>query len=235
MVDKSRPKPELETIRLAFSETPEELARLLKQARARLSFLEERPELVDAGEFGLTPDVPRQLRDQIAVCEKAIELKKEWARQEPITTVGAHTSAHPLGRGFRGQSSYAVRGDSIQEVPPEATTDANAKCAPMSPGAKQQDVENTKSSQAEPASTEAGPPMAEAARDPAERRQAVDAYIEEVFAKTEKRITRKDIWTAMRYKSRTEFERWERNDVKHPNKTANQRFNRFLREKPHLK
>jgi len=67
------------------------------------------------------------------------------------------------------------------------------------------------------------------------RRAAVDEYIEEVFSKTKKRITRKDIWTAARYKSRTEFERWERNDQKNPNQSAHERFTKILKEKPHLK
>jgi hypothetical protein len=67
------------------------------------------------------------------------------------------------------------------------------------------------------------------------RRVAVDAYIEEVFTRTGNRITRTDIWKSARYKSRTEFERWERNDLEHPNKTANQRFAKILAEKPHLK
>ena len=68
-----------------------------------------------------------------------------------------------------------------------------------------------------------------------DRRASVDAYIEEVFSRTRKRITRTDIWKSARYKSRTEFERWERNDLEHPNKTAHQRFTRILTEKPHLK
>jgi hypothetical protein len=72
-------------------------------------------------------------------------------------------------------------------------------------------------------------------RTGADRRAAVDAYIEEVFNRTGKRITRTDIWKSARYKSRTEFERWERNDLEHPNKTANQRFTGILAEKPHLK
>ena len=67
------------------------------------------------------------------------------------------------------------------------------------------------------------------------RRAMVDAYIDEVFNETGKRITRTDIWRAVRYKSRTEFERWERNDKNKPNKTAHERFTRLLQEKPHLK
>lgn len=68
-----------------------------------------------------------------------------------------------------------------------------------------------------------------------ERRAAVDAYIAEVFQVTGKRITRTDIWKWARYKSRTEFERWERNDPQNPNKTAHEHFTRILKEKPHLR
>ncbi len=72
-------------------------------------------------------------------------------------------------------------------------------------------------------------------QDGANRRAAVDAYIGEVFSRKGERITKTDFWKSARYKSRTEFERWERNDLKHPNKTAHQRFTRILTEKPHLK
>jgi hypothetical protein len=68
----------------------------------------------------------------------------------------------------------------------------------------------------------------------ADRRAAVNAYIEEVFSRTGKRITKTDIWKSARYKSRTEFERWERQD-RRATKTANERFTRILTEKPHLK
>jgi hypothetical protein len=90
-------------------------------------------------------------------------------------------------------------------------------------------------------SSEAVAPLnayAESVRDTApsvtERRAAVDAYIEEVWKTTGKRITRTDIWRSARYKSRTEFERWQRHDPK-ATKTASDRFTRILAEKPHLK
>jgi len=67
------------------------------------------------------------------------------------------------------------------------------------------------------------------------RRAAVDAYIDEVFQKKRRRIKRTDIWREAGYKSRTEFERWERNDCKNPNRTAHEHFTRILTEKPHLK
>ncbi len=87
----------------------------------------------------------------------------------------------------------------------------------------------------EPTRMETGPAVNPTDGNAADRRAAVDAYIEDVFNQTKKRITRTDIWKSARYKSRTEFERWERNDLEHPNKTANQRFTRILAEKPHLK
>jgi hypothetical protein len=67
------------------------------------------------------------------------------------------------------------------------------------------------------------------------RRAMVDAYIEEVRSKKKKRITRKDIWSEAGYQTRTEFERWERRDPKHANRSADEYFTRILREKPHLK
>jgi len=68
----------------------------------------------------------------------------------------------------------------------------------------------------------------------AERRAAVEAYMAEVLEKTGKRITRADIWRSARYKTRTEFERWQRDDPK-ATRTAGERFTRLLKEKPHLK
>ncbi len=66
------------------------------------------------------------------------------------------------------------------------------------------------------------------------RRAMVDAYIGEVLRRTGKRITRTLIWRTAAYKSRTEFERWQRCDPR-ATKTANERFTRILKEKPHLK
>ncbi len=85
-----------------------------------------------------------------------------------------------------------------------------------------------------------GPPVAQdelaaEERAGASRRAQVDAYIEEVCKATGKRITRTDIWRFARYKTRTEFERWERNDPNRPNQAADERFTKILKEKPHLK
>jgi hypothetical protein len=74
-----------------------------------------------------------------------------------------------------------------------------------------------------------------AKRKPEDHRAMVNTYIAEVLDKTGKRITRKDIWRKAGYKSRTEFERWERQDAARPNRAAAEAFNRILREKPHLK
>lgn len=71
--------------------------------------------------------------------------------------------------------------------------------------------------------------------DATSRREAVDAYIAKVLQETGKRITRKDIWTKAGYKSRTEFERWERSDPKRRNASAGERFARILQDKPHLR
>jgi hypothetical protein len=68
----------------------------------------------------------------------------------------------------------------------------------------------------------------------AARRQAVDAYIEEVWGIKHKRITRTDFWMAAGYKTRSAFERWERN-APNRSKAADRNFSRILREKPHLK
>ena len=67
------------------------------------------------------------------------------------------------------------------------------------------------------------------------RRKEIDEYITEVHRKTGRRITRTEIWKTAGYKSRTEFERWERADPNRPNKAADTAFTRLLREKPHLR
>jgi len=86
------------------------------------------------------------------------------------------------------------------------------------------------------ASHENAPTEADAAGSKStDRRALVNGYIDEVFRATGKRITRKMIWRSAGYKSRTEFERWERRDAKRPNNAAHDNFIRILNEKPHLK
>jgi hypothetical protein len=74
-----------------------------------------------------------------------------------------------------------------------------------------------------------------------DRRALVEAYIEEVFQKKWKRITRTEIWKKTRYKTRAEFERWEsywyeKKRGGKTNKSADTQFRRILTiEKPHLK
>lgn len=73
-------------------------------------------------------------------------------------------------------------------------------------------------------------------KDPiaAERETAIQAYRDEVFEKTGKRITQTSIWKSAGYKHRAEYERWKRN---HPRatRTADERFTRLLKNKPHIK
>jgi hypothetical protein len=65
-------------------------------------------------------------------------------------------------------------------------------------------------------------------------RVAVDAYIEEVFRVTGKELKRVDLWRSVGYRSRSDFECWERGDPR-ATKAASERFTAILREKPHLK
>ncbi len=62
----------------------------------------------------------------------------------------------------------------------------------------------------------------------------VDAYLAEVWEKTGRKITRKDFWGAASYKAPTEFQRWQRDDLR-TTSAARRNFERILREKPHLK
>ena len=116
------------------------------------------------------------------------------------------------------------------------------RAAPFSSSRRQQPVEE------EVGATGVNPPQSEPAEATgqaveavgestvgSERRAAVDAYIAEVLSRTGRQITRTDFWVAAGYKSRSEFERWERNDPKRPNKAAHKAFSRVLSEKPHLK
>ena len=68
----------------------------------------------------------------------------------------------------------------------------------------------------------------------AERCKAIQAYLDEVFEKTGKRITQTNMWKSVGYKYRTDFERWKRNDPR-ATRTAHERFTRLLKNKPHMK
>jgi hypothetical protein len=78
-----------------------------------------------------------------------------------------------------------------------------------------------------------GGAQTEADRTKRERRQAVDAYIAEC-RQAGVRITRKDVWKKAGYSTRSEFERWQRNDSR-VNRTAGENITRVLTEKPHLR
>ena len=64
-----------------------------------------------------------------------------------------------------------------------------------------------------------------------DRRAAVDAFIEEVFQKTGKRISRTDIWRVTGYRDRTEFERFQRGD-RRTTRSAKAAFFRTLKMDP---
>jgi len=65
------------------------------------------------------------------------------------------------------------------------------------------------------------------------RRQAVDDYIAEA-GRAGIPINRSSIWRKAGYKTRSEFERWQRNDPT-ATPTADKNITRVLTEKPHLK
>jgi hypothetical protein len=68
-----------------------------------------------------------------------------------------------------------------------------------------------------------------------DRRTLVDNYIDEVRRRTGKRITRTGIWKSAGYSTRTEFERWQRQDPR-ATPTAHEKFMRLLQhDRPHLK
>jgi len=78
------------------------------------------------------------------------------------------------------------------------------------------------------------PALSEKAKsEGAKRRARIDDYIAEVLAITGKLINRTSIWRKAGYKTRTQFERWERNS--NATVTDCQRFEAILREKPHMK
>jgi hypothetical protein len=63
-----------------------------------------------------------------------------------------------------------------------------------------------------------------------DRRAAVDSYIETMHRKTGRKITRAQIWRSAGYKTRSEFERWERNDLR-ATAAARRNFTRILEGK----
>lgn len=65
-----------------------------------------------------------------------------------------------------------------------------------------------------------------------DRRAAVDAYLAEASNSRGKPVTRTDFWKSAGYRSRTEFERWQRADERTTD-ASRKTFERILREKPH--
>lgn len=68
-----------------------------------------------------------------------------------------------------------------------------------------------------------------------QRKKDVESYCEAVTKKRGRKFTKTQFWKSAGYKTRTEFEKWERNDPKKVNKTAIKRFTKILSEKPDLR
>jgi hypothetical protein len=83
----------------------------------------------------------------------------------------------------------------------------------------------------EPTRTDAGPADNEANGSGAGRHAAVNAFMSKVLSRTGRKIARRQIWTAAGYKTATEFERFQRGDIR-ATKGATEVFNRFLNMKP---
>jgi hypothetical protein len=67
----------------------------------------------------------------------------------------------------------------------------------------------------------------------AERREAVDAYILDIFETCGRRISRKEIWTEAGYNESSEFERWQRASPR-ASGSSDRRIRKILKGKPHL-
>jgi hypothetical protein len=140
----------------------------------------------------------------------------KWVRYPPIRPTGETISQNELTETFGGHRVPSGYGASF-------TRNLESRIAYWR-------VEATRRESAQPS-----PPRRTntGKSNSGDRRAAVDAYIQEV-KNAGKQITRTDIWRKAGYKSRTEFERWERNDPNRLNKAADKNFTRILIEKPHL-
>jgi len=170
---------------------------------------------------------PRESSDVQALVQKQIFVPVDLSLRSPFSDLAMAKSR----RGDAGQSEILPENDIRKKAINESAVSDQGIDSIQGRGIAEQphprsDSNNRRAKSRRPTAHE----------DPValERRKAVDAYIKEVLEKTGKRITRADIWKSARYKSRTEFERWQRNDPK-ATKSANERFTRLLKEKPHLK
>jgi hypothetical protein len=65
-----------------------------------------------------------------------------------------------------------------------------------------------------------------------ENKRRMDEYVKEVSKQRGATFTKKEIWTSAGYANPTEFNRWQQG---RGSPTADQKFGRILREKPHLR
>jgi hypothetical protein len=68
-----------------------------------------------------------------------------------------------------------------------------------------------------------------------DRRAVVDKYIDDVYRLTGKRVTRTQIWKKAGYTTRTEFERWQRQDPRATSAAHDKFMKLLLQERPDLK
>jgi hypothetical protein len=162
---------------------------------------------------------------------EALRLHKECEDKTPYHEIGDYLDPEPMST----RVAYVV-GERVERLRIDMTAAAMRLRVEHLSGLVGRDTPDTETAAPGAESTD-DPQTAAAAPDAngTDRRAAVTAYIQEVLSKTERRITRTDIWKEAGYKSRTEFERWERDDPNNPNKAAHRTFTRILSEKPHLK
>jgi hypothetical protein len=172
---------------------------------------------------------PRASEEQIAQCQDAMlaELRVRgpavWAAYRGAPKNGDRLWVTGVPRAEGGLSAlYAhIRAEA------EFKTKNAAMDAAMD--AKQQ--HRTPVSQPPESSGSDGPETTAAVRDSTGRRSVIDAFISEVTEFAGRKITRKDVWTAGKYKDATEFERFQRSDSR-TTAAAIKTFNRILKMNP---
>jgi hypothetical protein len=222
--------PLQELWRTATSEAEEELKRLNSER------LETRPDAADRGLawWGALVigkfDVWAKRGVKVVWNKDALREYDQWltryARSWLVAVRDFHTPEIPVDELLSEMRTSLI--GRIEFWKAEARLSVN-KTLPSAP--KTCESADSETGETEFATTE--PTIASDTREPTDRRRSIDKYIEEVLVKTHKRITRKDIWMAAGYTTRTQFERWQRR-APEATHTADQKFRRVLREKPHL-
>ena len=90
---------------------------MLEQAQRSLSkFLEENPEIQKAGDGVPVPEPLRNLREQIALLQRAIELRGKQIDWEPITALGGRTSATTPTGGVMREEGRPISGAPLKGI-----------------------------------------------------------------------------------------------------------------------